>query len=159
MSFAGAPRALIKIISSCCFIGYFPLIPGTMASLCAAAAFYALGGGSSPLYPWLVCSFLVLGFLVSGSAEKAFGRKDPPFVVIDEVAGMLLALSFIPCDIRAVFLAFLFFRIFDTLKVYPAGLIQRIKGSAGIMADDIIAGVYANITLHLVLKLVSFRSS
>lgn len=87
------------------------------------------------------------------------GEKDPGCIVIDEVCGMLLSLAFLPPDPGLVIFAFLVFRIMDTLKPYPAGVLQRLKGSVGIMSDDIVAGFYTNIILQLILKLASFNSS
>lgn len=148
----------IKLISTFFFIGYLPFIPGTFGSISGVVIFYFFGS-NRPLYFGLTCIFLALGFLVSGRAEKVFDKKDPSCVVIDEVVGMLIALGFAPADLRAVFLAFLFFRIFDTLKVYPGWRLQNIRGSAGIMSDDIVAGIYAALTLQLALRLASLSSS
>jgi len=100
-----------------------------------------------------------LGFLVSGKAEKLFQRKDPPFVVIDEVSGMLLSLLFIPFDSRFAILAFILFRLFDAFKPYPIDKLQNLKGSLGIMCDDLVAGLYTNIVLQIVFRLVSFKAS
>lgn len=107
----------------------------------------------------LTCICITIGFLLAGKAERILNRKDAPFIVIDEVSGMLLSLLFIPFDYKLVIMGFVLFRILDTLKPYPAGLLQRLKGSAGIMSDDIIAGLYTNIILQAVLRLASFRPS
>ena len=101
----------------------------------------------------------VLGFLISGRAEKLFGRKDPSCIVIDEVSGMLLSLLFIPHDLKYIIAAFFLFRIFDTLKPFPAGRLQSLKGSTGIMIDDIIAAFYTNILLQILLRLAVFKTS
>ena len=85
--------------------------------------------------------------------EKLLNKKDPGCVVIDEVMGMLVALSFLPVEPRIVFLAFLMFRILDTLKPYPAGKLQDMHGAIGVMGDDLVAGIYANIVLQIILRL------
>lgn len=139
-------------------MGYLPLIPGTFGSLAGFFLFYIIRGNK---FSCALITFILafLGFLVSGQAEKIFQRKDPPVVVIDEVSGMLLSLLFIPFDSRFVILAFILFRLFDTLKPYPIDRIQDLKGSLGIMCDDLVAGLYANIVLQIVLRLVSFKAS
>jgi phosphatidylglycerophosphatase A len=90
--------------------------------------------------------------------ERFSGKKDPGCIVIDEVAGMLIALSFMPLDLKIIFLGFLIFRILDTFKPYPAGRLQHLRGSLGVMADDLIAGIYTNIVLQVILKLASFKT-
>jgi phosphatidylglycerophosphatase A len=102
---------------------------------------------------------MILGLLSAGKAEKIFNRKDAGCIVIDEVSGMLLALIFIPYSIKLAIIAFVLFRILDGLKPYPAGLFQNLKGSLGIMSDDIVAGLYTNIILQVALRLASFKIS
>jgi len=102
---------------------------------------------------------MVIGFLVAGQAERIFNKKDAKCIVIDEVSGMFLSLIFIPYGIKVVILAFCLFRILDALKPYPANKIQGIRGSMGIMGDDIIAGLYTNIILQFVLRYASFMTS
>lgn len=111
------------------------------------------------MHIYLTAAILILGFLVAGRAERLFNRKDSRHIVIDEVGGMLLSLLFIPYDIRLVVLAFILFRILDSLKPYPTNCLQKLKGSLGIMSDDIIAGLYANIVLQAVWRLTSFSLS
>lgn len=72
---------------------------------------------------------------------------------------MLLGLVFIPYSLNLVIIAFVLFRILDTLKPFPAGRLERLPGSMGIMADDILAGIYTNIILQIVLRLTSFKIS
>jgi len=80
-------------------------------------------------------------------------KKDPGCIVIDEVVGMLIALSFLPFDPKVVLLAFIMFRILDTLKPFPAGRLQNLHGASEVMGDDLVAGLYSNIVLQLILKL------
>lgn len=151
-------RFIALTISTCFFIGYLPLIPGTFGSLAGFFMFYLVR--DNPLaQAFLVTAVIALGFLTSASAERIFGRKDPGKVVIDEAAGMLLGFLFIPYSFKIMAVGFLTFRIFDTLKVYPANRLQDIKGSVGIMSDDLVAGVYTNIVLQVVLRLASFSGS
>lgn len=152
-------KIIIKALSSFFYVGHLPLIPGTFASIVGAYLFY-LVKDSAGLYLSISAALLILGFWVSAKAEEVFAIKDPKYVVIDEVSGIFLSLLFMPYyDLKVIFCAFLLFRILDTLKPYPVWAMQRLKGSAGIMLDDIIAGIYANIVLQVVLRLASFRAS
>lgn len=107
----------------------------------------------------LTLTLIIIGLLITGRAEEIFNKKDAGCIVIDEVSGMLLSLLFIPYDIRLVIIAFILFRILDTLKPYPSDRLQNLKGSWGVMSDDIVAGLYTNIILQVVLRLVSFKVS
>lgn len=82
-------------------------------------------------------------------------KKDPRQAVIDEVAGMLLCFAFLPYDIRLVVAGFFVFRLLDTLKPFPASRFDKMSGSIGIMGDDIIAAIYTNIVLQVLLRLLS----
>ena len=152
-------EVLVKSISTFFFIGYLPVAPGTFGSLAGVGLFYLLK--EAGINPFIVTSgLIILGFLVAGKAEKLFAKKDPSFVVIDEVAGMLLSLLFLPAyDIKVIIIAFFYFRLLDIFKPFPAGRIEKMKGSLGLMGDDIVAAVYTNIILQLVLRLTFFKTS
>jgi len=147
-------KLIIITISTFFFCGYFPLVPGTFASFIGMLIFLQLEG-IQPYY-WLVLSCcLVVGFLVCGKAEKIFGKKDPSNIVIDEVCGMLLSFMFVPVDLKLAVTGFILFRIFDALKPFPLSGLQNLRGSLGIMGDDIMAGLYTNLVLQVVLRLIS----
>jgi phosphatidylglycerophosphatase A len=139
-------------------VGYLPIIPGTFASIVGIFLFYLIKD-SIFIYTLFTLLFILLGLLVTTEAEKIFNRKDARCIVIDEICGMLLALIFIPYDVKLVIIAFILFRVLDALKPYPAGKLQNLKGGIGIMSDDIVAGLYTNIILQLVLRLTSFKAS
>ncbi|TAM41820.1 phosphatidylglycerophosphatase A [bacterium] len=153
MKFTAFGNFLIKATGSFFFIGYLPLIPGTFGSLAGVGLFYLLQTGNPENYFLFTFCLIILGLFVSGRMERLLGKKDPSCIVIDEVAGMLVSLSFMPAIPRIVFLAFLIFRILDTLKPYPIGRLQNLRGSLGVMADDLIAGIYTNIILQVILNL------
>ena len=147
------------IISTFFYSGYFPFIPGTFASLIGVLLF-ALVSANPPVYSLLTVVFIFLGFLSGTKAEEILKQKDPKIVVIDEVAGMFLSFLFLPYyDIKVYVLGFLMFRILDTLKAFPAGKLQDLGGSKGIMMDDIIAAIYTNIILQVVFRMPSFIAS
>jgi phosphatidylglycerophosphatase A len=151
-------KFITKILSTFFYIGYLPLIPGTFGSLAGIFLFYLVKINALN-YTLFTLAVIVVGFLVCGKAEKAMHKNDPRYVVIDEVSGMLLSLIFIPYDIKLVISAFILFRILDTLKPYPAGRLERSKGSIGIMSDDLIAGLYTNLILQVVSRVTSFKTS
>jgi len=153
MKFKRTGDFLVKAASSVFFIGYLPLVPGTFGSIFGVGLFYLLKGTTSVTYFSFIFGIIVLGLITSGRTERLLNKKDPGYIVIDEVAGMLIALSFMPLDFKIIFLAFLIFRILDTLKPYPAARLQNKRGAVGVMGDDLIAGIYTNIVLQAILKL------
>jgi len=152
-------RFFIKLISSFFYLGYLPVIPGTLSSLAGVGIFFLIQNNPA-LYAFLFFSLLILGFLTSGEAEKVFQAKDARYIVIDEICGMLLGLAFLPFSHRLVWMAFLLFRLLDALKPYPADKLQNLRGSLGVMSDDLVAGLYTNVILQFVVwRLPSLRIS
>ncbi|MFA5361840.1 MAG: phosphatidylglycerophosphatase A [Candidatus Omnitrophota bacterium] len=147
----GFSTVLIKQISTVFGLGYVPRIPGTAASLAAVLVFLFVRDDRAVAIIALVST--VLGFAVAGKAEKLFQKKDAQCIVIDEFAGMMVSLLFIPAELKFVIPAFVLFRVMDILKPFPAYRLQSLKGSFGIMLDDIVAAVYTNSLLRLFLIL------
>jgi len=150
-------KIIIKALSTFFYIGYLPFIPGTFGSIAGVFLFWFLKDNIQ-LYMLSVVFLIILGFSIAGRAERLFNIKDASCIVIDEVSGMLLGLIFIPYDIKLIIIGFFLFRLLDTLKPYPAGALEELKGSIGIMGDDIVAGLYTNIILQVVLRLASFKT-
>ncbi|MFA7676546.1 MAG: phosphatidylglycerophosphatase A [Candidatus Omnitrophota bacterium] len=132
--------------------GYFPLCPGTAAGVLGLLVFIVI---KSPVV-FIVFTFLatMVSFPVSSRAERIFGKKDPKQIVIDDFCGMLITFIFIPHDIRFIISGFFLFRMLDMLKIPPANVVEGYKGSLGIVGDDIVAGIYANLILQAVRFLV-----
>jgi len=149
---------IIKAVTSVCFVGFLPVMPGTFGSAVGIACFY-LYKDNWTLYFFATFLLAVLGFMLSGKAEKLFKRKDPRYVVIDEVVGMMVSLAFVPYRISLVVAGFFLFRLLDTLKPYPALTLQNLHGSLGIMGDDIVAGIYTNFVLQVVARVISCKAS
>jgi phosphatidylglycerophosphatase A len=145
---------IVKFFASCFGVGFLPLIPGTFGSVVGLFLFY-LVRNNTVSYILATIIVIVLGFLLSGSAERAVGKKDARCIVIDEVSGIMISFLFIPFEIKFVIFGFFVFRLLDTLKPYPAGKLQCLNGSAGVMLDDLIAGIYTNIVLQIVFRLAS----
>jgi len=135
-----------------------PLVPGTFASIAGIFIFYLIKD-CILVYITVTLVLIILGFLLCGKGELLFNKKDARYIVIDEVVGMLLSLIFIPYNFRLVIIAFIMFRILDTLKPYPIARFEYLKGSMGVMGDDIVAGLYANIILQLIIRFATFRAS
>lgn len=99
---------------------------------------------------WTVVLISVSGIFIAGEAEKLYGKKDCSCIVIDEIAGMLTTLVWLPQGIGFLLAGFIAFRIFDILKPFPAGLAERrLPGGWGVMMDDILAGVYAGLVVRV----------
>lgn len=143
---------LIRIVSTFFYTGYLPFIPGTFGSFAGLGVFFFVKNNIF-IYLSAILIFTVLGFMFAGKAEELFNKRDPKYVVIDEVVGILLTFLFLPFyDVRIYVLGFLLFRLLDTLKPNPANWLQRLDGSAGIMGDDIAAAIYANVILQVVAR-------
>ncbi|MFH0839166.1 MAG: phosphatidylglycerophosphatase A [Candidatus Omnitrophota bacterium] len=136
-------------ISTLCLIGYFPKCPGTVASLFGLLV-VMLTSTKTALYFIVLILFLIMGFFMSGRVERMSNKKDPPEVVIDEFCGMLISVFFIKPTIFNLVSSFVFFRIFDILKPFPINKIGNLKGSAGIMLDDILSGIFVNLILRVI---------
>ena len=155
---SASDRAALFVLS-CFGCGYGPLVPGTYGSLA--------GVGIALLLPvegwhlWIgigVLAASALTVLLGPAAARAAGRKDPPQVVMDEVAGVLLALLLVPAPspMEAGF-GFLFFRAFDILKPPPGRWLERFPEGWGILLDDLAAGLYALGALALLGHFIPLR--
>jgi len=143
------------ILSSLFGAGLMPLAPGTFGTLAAAppaAIIKYLGGGYECVF------FVVLVTLALWSSHvgsKALMTGDPSCVVIDEAAGFFMAVFLLPLTFKSFILGFLLFRVFDIVKPFPIGLIdRRMKGGPGIVLDDLVAGLFANICARIILLLI-----
>jgi phosphatidylglycerophosphatase A len=101
----------------------------------------------------LLALFLPVSIWASDRGERAYGHDASP-IVVDEVVGMAVTLLFLPAGVGAALLAFVLFRFFDVVKPFPAGRAQHLPGGWGVVADDVMAGVYANLAARLVLRLM-----
>ena len=135
--------------------GYAPLCPGTAACVLAVPIFIFV---KNPFIFFVLTLILVIvAFIFSGRAEKIFGEKDSKKIVIDDFAGQLITYLFIPCNIKFIISGFFLFRMFDMLKIPPANRIEKFHGSLGVVGDDVAAGIWANLVLHVVIYLLRIR--
>ena len=164
MSTAAAPPATpadrwALFVLSVGRLGFLPLVPGTFGSLAGLGIALLIPGDSWHLGIALgVVASSALTVALGPAAARAAGRKDPPQVVMDEVAGMMLALLPVPAPnaVEAA-AAFLLFRAFDILKPPPARQLERLPGGWGILLDDLAAGVWAALLLILLGAVVPLR--
>ncbi|MFQ6003736.1 MAG: phosphatidylglycerophosphatase A [Candidatus Zixiibacteriota bacterium] len=142
-------RLLAKLICTLFFAGYFPLAPGTFGSLIILVIIWFL---IPPFFYILLSVSIVLFFISVWSASKGeeFFGKDGRQIVTDEVTGMSISLLFVPKEIRWYILAFFLFRIFDIIKPPPARRMEKLKHGWGVTLDDVVAGIYANVSLHMI---------
>jgi len=132
-------------------VGYSPIAPGTLGTLIAIPIYYFLSGIPSPLYEITLIGFFFLSVWISENAEIFFERKDDQRIVIDEIVGFLITMLWVPKTLPFIIMGFFLFRFFDILKPFPIRRIEReLKGGYGVVLDDVMAGVYANIILHLI---------
>ncbi len=137
-------------ISTCGYLGYVPVAPGTFGSAAGLAVFAAVRWSGSPALELAVIVLLfAVGVWSASAAEKHFGGVDPAPVILDEVVGMLITLAFIPVTVTGAIVGFLLFRLFDVVKPWPANRLEGLHGGLGVMADDAMAGVYGNVAMRL----------
>ena len=143
---------LAVFIATAGYCGYAPVAPGTVGSLAGLVAYLLVWwSDSAAVEIGLIVALFAVGVWAATTAERFFGGIDPGPVVIDEVVGMLITLAFIPVGLSGAAAGFVLFRIFDVIKPYPAGRLERLHGGLGVMADDAMAAVYANVTLRAVM--------
>lgn len=146
---------LAVFVATVGYCGYSPFAPGTVGSAAGLVVYLLVWWTHSPVVETaLIVALFAVGVWAGTTAEQYFGGVDPGPVVIDEVVGMLVTLAFIPVGLSGAVVGFLLFRVFDVIKPYPAGRLEQLHGGLGVMADDAMAAVYANVSLRIVMWLV-----
>lgn len=136
------------------YTGYFPIAPGTVGSAVGLGVYASVWWTQSLLLEiGLIAGLFAAGVWAGTTAERYFGGIDPGPIVLDEVVGMLITLAFIPVSWTGALAGFVLFRIFDVIKPFPAARLEKLHGGLGVMADDAMAAIYANVTLRLLLAL------
>lgn len=130
-------------------IGRFPIASGTVGSAAGLVLVVVIQPFPSMVYVAITLLVLGLGWYCAGQVERSEDCKDSPVIVIDEIAGMMIAAAWIPAGWGPLLLGFFIFRVFDILKPFPAGWVERhIPGGGGVMLDDVVAGIYANLAVQ-----------
>ena len=139
-----------KLVATSLGIGYIGKGAGTVAAVACCICWYLALVNSNQLviFPLLITlAITVLGIWSSTNVAKIWG-KDPQRVVIDEVAGMCISLLFLPVNLKYVIAGLILFRFFDIVKPLFIKRLEILPAGLGIMMDDVLAGIYANIILQ-----------
>ena len=162
---------LIRLVATGLFVGYIPWASGTFGSLVGVLVYCIPGAEVPGVLVALIIAGLIVGTVAAHQVAIAEGNRlsrtaeltkglfqsgsmhaaDPSIVVIDEIVGMWISLLWLPKTILAVALAFVLFRILDVLKPEPARMMERLPYGFGIMLDDVISAIYANLAAHTIL--------
>ncbi len=142
-------RKLILFVATGAGVGYSPVAPGTAGSVIGLGLYFALSPLSTGVYVAVLGGLSVVAAWIADRAERLLGKHDDGRIVIDEVAGMLTSLAFLPARVDVALAGFVLFRIFDIWKPPPARRAERLPGGIGVVMDDLVAGVYANLAGQL----------
>ena len=144
-------KHFILILATGFGVGYSPVAPGTLGTLIAIPVYYFLSNISSPIYEITLVGFFFLSVWISENAEVFFGKRDDQRIVIDEIMGFLVTMLWVPKTAILIVIGFFLFRFFDILKPFPIRRLEKkLKGGYGVVLDDVMAGVYANIALQVI---------
>lgn len=153
-----SPHPFVRFIATGGYLGYAPFAPGSVGALgCVILLWFLLpeilprsAVTSLVLLGLSSLAFIALAVWASTRAELHFGH-DASRIVVDEYVGMLVAVLLLPKTIVVYAVAFVLFRIFDILKPFPARRAESLPGGVGIVMDDVIAGIYANVLVQIML--------
>ncbi len=146
-------RRFVIIAATWFGTGYSPVASGTVGTLAAIPLYFLMARLSMPFYIIILAAFTLFSCWVSGRAEAIFNEKDSSKIVIDEVVGYLVTMIAAPVNWKGAALGFLLFRFFDITKIPPARYFDRnLKNGCGVVMDDVVAGVYSCVALHVLLR-------
>lgn len=144
-------NSIVKFVATLGFIGYLPLAPGTFGTVIGLLVIMMLKPPEL-LHATFALIMVPVGIITSHRTEILLREKDSRHIVIDEFCGYLFSLLFIPFSYSAALTAFFLFRLFDILKPFPIRTLESsLSGGIGIMADDLLAGIYTNVVLQILL--------
>jgi phosphatidylglycerophosphatase A len=148
-------RRLGVFIATCAYVGYAPVAPGTFGSAVGLVVYYLLRRqASTAVELGAIALILVVGLWSATEAEHHFGGIDPGPVVIDEVIGMLITLALHPVNVVGAIIGFFIFRVLDVVKPWPARRLELLPGGFGVVLDDVMAGVYGNLLMWGLVRLL-----
>ncbi len=153
MSRFSLPSKLIEFLATAGFVGLMPKAPGTFGTIVALPLAFLLAKVGPGFYLLATLFFIVFSIWISELYERAIGTHDSKQIVIDEVAGFLVAFAWLPVSPMSFAAAFILFRFFDIFKPWPISVLdRRVKGGLGVVVDDVGAGLATNVILQLVLS-------
>ena len=162
-----------RFIATGAFVGYVPWASGTFGTLAGLILYLIPGMENPPLLFVIILAGFAAGVYTSARVAPAVGHHltktaeraktmfqrghpstpDPSIIVIDEIVGIWITLLMVPKTLPAIVIGFLLFRLFDIIKPYPAARLEHLPGGWGIMLDDVVAGLYANIATQILYRL------
>jgi phosphatidylglycerophosphatase A len=143
-------QSIILFLATGAYSGNIPFAPGTWGTLVGLPLCYFLSLLTWPLQLIMLFLFMPFAAWISGQGEQYLGGKDPGAIVIDEIAGIMVTLVFVPFSFFHAIVGFLLFRFFDILKPYPISRAETyFQGGTAVLMDDIIAGIFARIILEV----------
>lgn len=150
-------KSFAKAIATAGYVGLIPWAPGTFGTVVGVLIAWILSYFGLIAFSVTFALITLIGIWAAEVYEKSSHKHDPKEIVIDEVAGYLLTLFFVPLTWQNLLIAFLIFRFFDILKPWPISVIDReVKGGFGTVLDDLFAGIFGLIIMHLVIARLSF---
>jgi phosphatidylglycerophosphatase A len=148
-------RRLGVFIATCAHVGYAPVAPGTFGSAVGLVVYYLVRRqASTAVELGAIALLFVVGLWSATEAEHHFGGIDPGPVVIDEVIGMLITLALHPVNVAGAIVGFFIFRVLDVVKPWPARRLELLPGGFGVVLDDVMAGVYGNLLMWGLVRLL-----
>ncbi len=133
--------------------GYSPIAPGTLGTLLAIPIYFFLSEISFPLYQLTLLAFFFLSCWISGQAQQYFGKTDDQRIVIDEMMGFFITMLWVTKTPFFILVGFILFRFFDILKPFPIRRLEKVRGGFGVVLDDVMAGIFANVILRFIMIL------
>ncbi len=147
-------RPFILILATGIGTGYSPFAPGTLGTLVTIPIYYFLSEIPFPLYEITLSGFFFLAVWISEKAGAVLGKKDDPRIVIDEMMGFFITMLWVPRTALFIVAGFILFRFFDILKPFPIRRLEKVRGGFGVVLDDSMAGIFANVILRLIIILL-----
>ncbi len=148
-------REVVLFLAQGAYSGRSPVAPGTAGTAVGVLVYLGMRSLKPEAYVLLCFLIVLVGIGTANQAERLLGKKDHPSIVIDEIAGYLVAMFMVPHGWGFVIAGFILFRIFDIIKPYPLKRLQNLQGGVGVMVDDIGAGIYVNILIRIVVELLN----
>ncbi len=146
--------SLIKFFASGFYSSYSPIVPGTTGTVpCWLIAFFIVKGDQMAVIS-MAFGFTIISVWLAYLAEKVYGH-DAKKIVIDEWAGMMITLILIPYSLVNYLIAFVAFRGYDAIKIFPANVAESLPGGWGVTADDVVAGIQANLSTLLAIYILN----
>lgn len=144
---------LLKLYCTFLYLGLLPFAPGTFGTLGAVIPYYLISEFKSIPYLITIIIFALISIYITNQSMRFYKSDDPGEIVIDEACGYLFTMFMVPFNWVNVLIGFLLFRFFDILKPYPIRKIEKLRDGYGIILDDVLAGIYSNIVLLLIIRL------